>query len=297
MRRKLIYKFFFPLLLTLSLQLKAQQPVTVSLSLNYNSGQKLYHNEPLLLTVTITNREAQENSRWNRAKDRRLNELDDLLKANKISRENYEKEKTQLNTSKRTISSLTLGNQNSPWSSLVKWKMVYSGTGAEVELPVTVFTNPSPESIAILDEKGYYIAYFGINPQDMKKIPGGAYQINAIVGGERSDVAQLELRDEIMPLVIAETEEMWLRIGQYYWHANDAEKTIQYADRILKKNPLSLDGLSLKGDGLIIQQSYLPALETFSKAVTEYYKQHGINSEPPGYLLESIAWIKKQLGQ
>lgn len=298
MRRQLMYNIFFPLLVILSFQLNAQQPVNISLGLNYSSSQKLYHNEPLLLTVTITNREAQENNRWNRAIDRRLNEMDDLLKENIISAENYENEKNQLNAVKRPVPSITLGSQDKPWSSLVKWKMINSNTGTEIVLPVTILSNPFPESIAILDEKGYYISYFGISPQDMKQIRGAStWQLTATMGSERSNDIRLEIKEEIMPMAIAETEEMWLRIGQYYWHANNAENTIQFADRILKKNPLSLDGLSLKADGLILQKSYLPALEVFNKALTEYYKQNGVNSEPPEYLVESIAWIKKQLGQ
>ena len=285
------------MLILVSLRFSAQQPVTVTLRLNYSKAVKLYHDESLLLTVAVTNQVAQENQRWNKAADRRLDQLEELLKANKISREDYDKEKTKLAAGKRPVSSITLGTAANPWTSLVKWKMINKSTGSEIQMQSKPLINPSSDAVAVLDENGYYIAYFGLCPEDMKKIPGASYTITAMVEGESSEVVYLELKNEVMPAVVAESVEILLKNGQYYWHSNDPAKTIQFADRILAKNPVSLDGLSLKGDGQVLQELYLPALESYNKALKEYYKQNGVNSEPPEYLLGSIAWIKKQLGQ
>ena len=297
MKKYLLYKLFSFTLIIVSARLSAQQPVTVTLRLNYSTVVRLYHDEPLLLTVAVTNQEAQENSRWNKAADRRLNELEELLKTNKISKEDYDKGKAALTAGKKNISSTTLGTAADPWSQLVKWKMAGINSGVEIMLPVKPLLNPSSEAVAILDERGYYVSYFGISPEEMKGLPGGTYNITATVGTESSEIAILGLKNENAPPAIAESAEMLLKAGQYYWHSNDAGKAILYADRILVKNPVSLDGLSLKGDGQVLQQSYQPALETFNKAVKEYYKQNGTGAEPPEYLLDTIGWIKKQLGQ
>ncbi|MGH2552100.1 MAG: hypothetical protein ACRDEB_00195 [Chitinophagaceae bacterium] len=297
MKRKFLYSILIAILVVANKQAAAQQHFSVTLRLNYAKDVKLYHDESLILTVTLTNQEARENSRWNKAADRRLKELEELIQLNKISRDDYDKEKRSLMEGKRKVSVITIGTESNPWSQSVKWKIGDKKSGVEIMLPVKPLTNPTSEAVAILDEKGYYVSYFGVSPEDMKKTPGGSYSIAAIVDGVSSEEAGLEIKSEAMPAIISGSEEMILRTGQYYWHSNDAAKTIQFAEMILAKNPVSLDGLSLKGDGQVLQQSYQQALETFNKAVKEYYRQNGTVAEPPEYLLETISWIKKQLGQ
>ena len=90
---------------------------------------------------------------------------------------------------------------------------------------------------------------------------------------------------------------MLLKLGQYCWHAEDVVKGMSYAEKILKKNPVSLDGLSLKGDLQVLSSSYAPALESYKQALKEYYKQNGTGAEPPEYLLNMIEFVKKELGQ
>jgi len=297
MKKYFLYKIFFVALVVISARGSAQQPVKVTLRVNYSNAVKLFHDEPVVLSVAISNQEDQESQRWNKAADRRLDQLEVLLKENKISREDYNKQKEKLKGGKRAISSLTLGTAANPWLQLVKWKMINAGTGAEIILSAKPLMNPSSEAVAVLDENGYYVSYFGLSPEDIRKIPGATYNLTAMIEKESSEIVYVEIKNEVMSAVIAESEEMLLKTGQYYWHLNDAVKTMQYADRILAKNPSSLDGLSLKGDGQVLNQSYLPALETYNKAVKEYYKQNGTGSEPPEYLFSMITFVKKELGQ
>ena len=198
---------------------------------------------------------------------------------------------------KKPVLTHTLGTEAIPWLQLVKWKLGNAGTGVETILPVRPLVNPSSDAVAVLDENGYYMAYFGISPDDMTKISAARYSLTAMLDKESSNVVNLEIKNETMPVSVSENEEILLKMGQYYWHLNDPVKTIYYADRILKKSPYSLDGLSLKADGQVLQQSYLPALENYNKAVKEYYKLNGAGSEPPEYLFSMIAFVKKELGQ
>jgi tetratricopeptide (TPR) repeat protein len=156
--------------------------------------------------------------------------------------------------------------------------------------------NPSSEEIAVLNETGYYTAYFGIDDDKMKNIPAGIYELIASIEGETSEPVKLEIKELVIPASIASGEEMLIKLGQYYWHAGDAAKGMIYANQLLQKDPVSLDGLSLKGDLLVLENSYAAALESYSKAVKEYYKQNGAAADPPEYLLKMITWLKQQSG-
>jgi tetratricopeptide (TPR) repeat protein len=296
MKRFSLYKIAALLFLFFVLpKISAQQPYTITLRVNYNAEAKVYHNEPVLFTVSVTNKEAQENNRWNNAADRRLNELEELLKTNKISREDYDKEKKKLNDGKKEISSVTVGSSDKGWPSMIMWKAVNTKSGEGITLVVKTLPNPSTEPVAMLGDKGYYQAYFGIDPDDLKKLPDAEYDIIAAIEGKNSDPVHVQIQREDMPATVANSEEMLLKMGQYYWHSGDSKKTMQYAEMILAKNSASIDGLSLKGDAQVMEGSYQPALETYNKAVKEFYKQNPGISEPPEYLLEMIELVKKQL--
>ncbi len=143
MKKYFLYKIFFVALVVISARGSAQQPVKVTLRVNYSNAVKLFHDEPVVLSVAISNQEDQESQRWNKAADRRLDQLEVLLKENKISREDYNKQKEKLKGGKRAISSLTLGTAANPWLQLVKWKMINAGTGAEIILSAKPLMNPS----------------------------------------------------------------------------------------------------------------------------------------------------------
>jgi hypothetical protein len=294
--RHAIYKIGLAICFLFALKAKAQS-IDISVKANNDKEVNIYHNEPVLLTVTISNREAQENSRWNKATERRLKELESLLKENKISREAYDQERNKLIGGKRPVTSSTMGAAGSPWSSLLKWKMVHTSSGAEVGLKLRTMMNPSTEEMAVLDETGFYMAYFGMDAVETGNIPAGVYIITVGIANEMSLPVKMTIKSESIPAPVLNTEAMLLQNGQYWWHAGNAAEGMAYADKILQKNPSSLDGLSLKGDLQVLNNAYHPALESYNKALKEYYKQNAAGAEPPGYLMEMIAWVKKQLGQ
>ena len=276
---------------------KAQTTVSISLKVNQEKEVTVFHNEPVLFTIAVSNQQAQANERWNISAGRRLQEMSELLKQGKMIQEDYDKEKALIEKNKRKTETITLGSGSSSWTTTVIWKGMNTANRNAMELPIRLMKNPSTAGKAVLDANGYYMACYGISPEDLKAVPSGTYALEIAINNILSNAVVLKVENGMMSEVLAESESMLLRLGQYYWHAEDAAKTIQYADQILAKNPASLDGLSLKGDGQVLQKSYLPALDTYKKAVKEYYKQNGNGSEPPEYLFSMIAVVKKELGQ
>lgn len=268
------------------------QSITITLKANYSNAVSVYQDEPLLFTVSVSNQEAMENKRWNNAADRRLNEIGELLKENKISREDFEKEKEKLVAAKREVNSHIIGAAGKPWSSILTWKLINVNNGEFVPLKVRSMVNPSTDEIAVLNDKNFYQAFFGIDAEEMKKIPAGTYQVVVEIDNNKSEPAGMMIKNESMPALIAESEEKLLKVGQYYWHAGEAMKGMMYADKLLQKNPVSVDGLSLKGDLQVHSNLFQPALESYSKALKEFYKQNPGITEPPEYLVGMIEWLK-----
>ena len=296
MKKSLLYTSIVFLLCLIFVGTQAQKTITINLKVNEEQEATVFQNEPVLFDIAVSNKRAEVNERWNKAADRRLDEMKELLKQGQIKQEDYDKEKTLIEKNKRSIDVTTLGSETSSWASGISWKIMNTANRNVVVLPIKLMKRPDPGGKAVLDADGYYMASFGIGPEELKSVAPGTYAIEVSVNNLLSNAVVLKVENGMMSETMANSEAMLLRLGIYYWHAEDAARTIQYADKILAKKPTSLDGLSLKGDGQVLQQSYLPALETYNKAVKEYYKQNGAGSEPPEYLLSMIGMVKEKLG-
>lgn len=283
-------------LLAIGIQLQAQR-ININLNVNEEKEVVVFQDEPVLFDIAIFNKKAQADKLWNITGEERMGELNELLKNGKIKQEEYDKEKISIEKSRRMPATTELGTATASWTTAINWKTMNTASRNYIQLPVTLMKKPSTDGKAVLDGDGYYIACYGIAPGDLKSVPPGTYAIECIINNIPSNAVQLILKSGMMSEVMAGSESVLLRSGLYYWHSGNGERVLEYADKILAKNPSSLDGLSLKGDGQVLQKSYLPALETYNKAVKEYYKQNGAGSEPPEYLFSMIEFVKKELGQ
>jgi tetratricopeptide (TPR) repeat protein len=286
MKKILLYNLLFSLLLSTGLSVQAQQ-VNIKLKINEGDEATVFRDECVLLDVAVFNKKAQSDRLWNMTGEERMDELNELLKLGKIKQEE----------SRRKTTATELGSATASWTSAISWKVMNTANRNYIELPVILMKKPSTEGKAVLDANGYYIACYGIAPGDLKSVPPGTYAVECIINNIPSNAVLLKIQNGMMNNAVAASEPVLLRFGQYYWHNENGEKAIHYADMILEKNPSSLDALSLKGDGQVQQKLYQPALETYKKAAAEYYKQNGVNSEPPEYLLTMIEFVKKELGQ
>lgn len=296
MKKNIVKYFLFSTLLSTGLQLQAQ-PVNTVLKINEGNEASIYQGECVLLDIAVFNKKAQSDKLWNMAGSERMDELNELLKQGKIKQEDYDREQLSIKNNRRKISATALGSATSSWTSAISWNIMNTANRNYIQLPVTLLKKPATGGKAVLDGDGYYLACYGISPEDMKSIPPGTYALECIINNMPSNPVLLIVKNGMMNKAMEASDSVLLRTGIYYWHAENGDKAVAYADKILAKNPSSLDGLSLKGDGQVLQKSFLQALETYKNAVKEYYKQNGVGSEPPEYLFSMIAFVKKELGQ
>lgn len=273
------------------------QKINVNLDVNGAREATVFQNEAVLIDLAVFNKKAQADRRWNMAGEERMNELNELLRLGKIKQEDYDSEKAGIEKSKRTVQSTELGSATSSWTSAVSWKVMNTANGNEINPPIRLLKKPSTEGKAALDASGYYLACYGISPDDMKSIPAGTYAIECMVNNIPAASVVLKVQSGIMDAGKAGADASLLRTGQYYWHNENGDKTVEYAERLLAKNPASLDALSLKADGQYLQNQYEAAMASYKKAAAEYYRQNGAGAEPPEYLLSMIDVVKKKLGQ
>lgn len=280
-----------------ALNIAAAQKVNITLRINEAETATVFQDEAVLLDLAVYNKKAQADQRWNRTGEERLAELNEQLKQGSIKQEDYDREAASINKNKRVPPSTQLGSVAISWTSSISWKSMNTANRNYIQLPLKLMKKPATDGAAVVDADGYYLACYGISPEEMSSVAPGTYAVECFINNIPSNAVLLTIKPGRMDETMASSEPVLLQTGKYYWHAGNGAKTIEYADKLVAKNPSSLDGLSLKGDGQLLQRSYLPALETYNKAIAEYYKQNGKDSEPPEYLLSMIDLIKKEMGQ
>ncbi len=296
MKKVSAYNLFSLLLLFFAFKVPAQQTMAINLKINLEKEATVFHDEPVLFHISVSNKSAQADERWNQAGEQRLEEITELLKLGKIKQEEYDKEKISIDRYRRNTESIVLGSESSSWTNSVSWKVMNTANRNYVTLPAKLMKRPETDGKALLDAAGYYMAVYGISPGALKPFAAGTYTVEFFINNIPSNAVLLVIENGMMSEAMAAGEPALLRFSQYYWHEENGEKVMEYANKALLKNPASLDALSLLGDGKVMQKSYLPALETYKKAVAEYYKQNGSGAEPPEYLLNMIEFVKKELG-
>src|SRR4051794_37291658 len=96
------------------LSLQAQQNILLYLKLNNQPKATVYRDEPLLLTLSISNPKASEDEQWNRSANYRAGELDKAYHDHEISEEEWKDEKQKLDKVKKTSELVRLGSTAQP---------------------------------------------------------------------------------------------------------------------------------------------------------------------------------------
>lgn len=277
--------------------MEGQSPADLRLTVDGKENDTLQRGEVLLLDIVLTNPSARSAASWNVAAENHLKELDEELKQKKISQEDFEKEKRSIASQLKKATAISFGSEKDPWTQMIKWHIVKTGERSALSWPIEYLSYPGTDDIAVLDERAYYIASYGIDLPGISQLPAGSYEVTAMLGEIRSTPVTVKIDGSILPAQLQNSTNHLLKLGHFYWQSGDPIKAIEYADKILIRDPASIGALLLKAGALRLQESWSAALEIYTRALQEYYNKAGKNAEPPEYIMDMIEIVKSKLGE
>jgi tetratricopeptide (TPR) repeat protein len=273
-------------------RVNAQERFTLTCSVADEKAVTIYHNEPLVISVGLSNKAIFKDWQWNMAADSELQKLDAYFKTGNISEEAYKKEKERIQQGKKLLKANTIGSDTQPWYDQFTFHILQNDSIQIGNWPINRLGKTPFEAVAVLNEQAFYAVDFHMPPEAVSLIKPGNYSVKALLDGVWSNEIKITVLPENIPQAVSLSTEMQLRLGQYYLLAGQADKVFNYATAVLQRNPLHLEALILRGEGYILKEDYKLALTDFEKALQQHNKKFPTLYEPPEYLLGTIEWLK-----
>ena len=289
-----LYKLLYLLCILVSAHVYSQPTFSINLRVETNQTYTVYHNEPLIFTTSLLNQTLQQDQEWNRASNEWLAEVTANYNAGKLTQEEFEKEIQIINDGKKQIEVTTIGRIQLPWFRQLQFH-IFRNNIELAQWPIRILGDPLTDSMAVLDETGYYLVRHHLSPKQVASRAPGTYEIKVFLAGVWSNAVTVNIKPEDMPDHVLKSRTMQLRLGNYYLETKNTERAIVYANEVLKKNQFDIDGLILRGEIYILQKKFKRALTDFKLALQQYEEKFPDSVEPPDYIQRTIAMLEEKL--
>lgn len=283
--------------LWLSVILLAQAPFVLTLEVNRSSRVTIYRNEPLLVTLSISNPRAFLEAQWSREAGYWLKNLEDSFRAAVITKEKYAEARKAIEQEMKKAPFPVLGTAEKPWYELVQLQWQFLMNNKPVTVNTQRITISNQQAAIVLDENAYCLLQWAVFPGSVSQLKAGKYTIVAEINNTFSAPVEILIKPADIPAVTLQTEAVQLKLGRFYLVAKDKKRALMHTKTLLKINPASVDGWVLMGEVLLVEEAYAAALQHFEKALALYKKQQPNTKEPPDYLLSTIQWLKEKIAQ
>ena len=280
-------------LLFTTLLLLAQQEILLHFKINNQQKLTVYHDEPLLLSLSISNPKASEEEQWNRSANYQSEELDKSYYNKKISEEEWKEEKRKLDKNKKQQQTIRIGS-DTPLQQLIQFFFADEKGNRVGTVFMKLLDSAAMPAELILDANAYYLFRWGIDREAMLRLPPGKYFINVHIENYFSPQAELNIKSSLIPIPLMQTSKTQYELGNFALQYGKVDTAIYHAGQILKTDPSSIDALVLLGDAYISKKNYSEALKQFQTALKSFNRQYPNSSEPPLYITSMINWLKEQ---
>lgn len=278
--------------LFMSAILVAQENLFVHLELNNKVKLKVYHNEPVIISLSISNPGASEDEQWNRAANDWLAQLDSLHAHGEVSDSDYTEQKQQTLDSLREVDSVLIGSTQKPALQMVKFIWHDSQGNVLKNVPVRLLLNSASDDQFILDANGRYLLQWGIQPRDMRKLPPETYTLSISIGHYKSNKVKLTISQERIPVRNLQSPDMLMELGRFYLLYGRPEQAIIYARTSLLFNPRFINAYVLMGEANMQRNKNREALQNFQTALRLFNQQFPNSPEPPEFIQVMINELK-----
>jgi tetratricopeptide (TPR) repeat protein len=272
-----------------------QQGIALNLRVNQGNKAIIYQDEPLIISVSISNPGATYNAQWNREADQSLQQLKTMHQNGEVTVEQYDQEIKRIQQSKKKIQIPAIGTISQPAYQKVKveWK---NELGTRMNnISMKLLSSSSMPNVLVLDANAYYLLQWGINRKEVGKLKPGKYILMATLDNYHSEPVELEILTSAIPSSKLNTIAVQHKLGKFELLSGQAESAAIHAKNILKLNSASVDGLVLLGEVNVQKNNYKEALKNFEDALMLFNKQKLSSPEPPEYIFGMIEWLKGKI--
>jgi hypothetical protein len=283
------------ILMLKSFLLVGQQGIALNLMVDKSKRATIYQDEPIIISVSISNPGATYNAQWNREADLWLQQLKSMYQNGEVSAEQYKEEIKRIEQSKKKVQVPSIGTISQPAYQEVKieWK---NEQGTLVDnVSMKLLNGSSWPTVLVLDANAYYSLQWGIDRKEVSGLKPGKYILLAILDKYQSEPVELEILTSAIPSSKTNTIAVQQKLGKSELLFGRVEPAAIHARNILKINHASVDGLVLLGEVNVQKNNYKEALKNFEDALIHFNKQKPSSPEPPVYIFGMIEWLKGKI--
>ena len=277
-----------------SLLLIAQQDVSVVLRINHQEKLSVYRDQPLVISLSISNPKASGHEQWNRQADYEIAQLEQNKRNGQLSDEQYNSERQRLQAGKKQVPAYSLGSASMPSWEMVKFRWIKDSKEQDINIGTKLLNSEQVPAELTLDANGWYRLQWGIDRTSTWQLKPGKYYLSVVIDRYNSNTVELEIKPIPIPVSTLNTETMQLDLARFALLCKRPDTAIVHAKKALSINPKSISALVLLGEAYIQTRNYASALQYFETALTYFNKQSPSAHEPPEYILEMIEWLKRQ---
>ena len=254
----------------------------------------IYKDDPVILSLNISNTSTLEDEQYNRFLDDEISELTERLEKEEITEDEYNEEKERLETQKVTIDLPQIGEDGAPWYEAVSFHTKSEETWEPLAWELEeLHHSPLEDKVTMVSEEQAYLEY-ALSPEKTGTMPEGPFEVKAILGDAESNSVLIGFSREEDP---EPTEDKNIMIARYLMTTGALVAAESLIGKMTKGAPDSTQSHIMKGEYYEAAGDYEKALESFKLALEAFNRENPDEYEPPVYIESMIAELSFLTGE
>ncbi len=269
--------------------------LSMILRVNGEENVEVFNDEPLIISVSLTNDVAIRTASENFPLMERMKSLEKMFKARMLDEYEFKRASNEIRSSMKKARVYRFGGPIG-WTEFVKIQVMSEGQWDYVDWPMWLLEYFPPEPVAELDGLATCYVEFGIDPEDPVR-PRGVHEMRAvteIIKGEivESNISKVNFLGKKMPKNKRDDEDTMMAKAEYLYKRGLYDESRNVIGKVLENNPNLINALALLGDISEKKGDITAALSAYMNAAEEFEKQYPDLDEPPEILVSNIVRLQ-----